>query len=233
MAVFELMRKDLIAARWFLAILVPFYVLQLATFSSSPPLFYLATIIFTALLGFGPIAVEDHQNMETLWCSLPLERREIVISRYLSVLVGVISGLALSCLTGALVTSTGTAGNDPVLASVPWMQASMFALMSLLAAVFLPCYFRFGAGKGLVVFSALAVGAMVVLSLAVPLALYIAGHANLLADPEVWRETAAKTGAEERTRLAHAVIAVLALLSAVTLLFSAGLSVRFYEKRDF
>ncbi len=229
---FELMRKDLIAARWLLVILVPFYVLQLAAFSSSASMFFLTTFIFSALLGFGSVGMDDYENTETLWCSLPVARSQVVLGRYLSAVIGMITGLVLSWLTGVMVRAIGAGGSDQVLSHGPWTQVSIFAMMALLAAVFLPCYFRFGAGKGLLVFSALAVGALILLSLAIPLTLLLAGQASLLTDAARLREMAAKISDAEREQMVQTVTAFLAVLSLVLLLFSSGLSVRFYDRRD-
>jgi len=231
--VFKLILKDLVAARWLLIILIPFYVLQLATFTYAAPLFLLATLVFTALLGFGSIGLEDHQNTETLWCSLPVDRREVVLGRYLSVLLGVTFGIVLSWLTNLIVAGlAGASARNSIIFPDPWRHAALLVFMVLLAGVFLPCYFRFGASKGLAVFSALGIGALIVFSLPTQLAFYLAGHSRLLADPELWRETAAKFSAAERARLAHLVIGILALLASAAFLVSAGLSIRFYEKRD-
>jgi hypothetical protein len=110
--------------------------------------------------------------------------------------------------------------------------AILFILLAVLAAGFLPCYFRFGGGKGLIVFSAIGVGLLIVIPMLVQLVLFLAGYSNPLLDPELLQRRAAKFGAEERERLAHLAMFVIAVLSTVAVLLSAGLSVRFYEKRD-
>lgn len=229
----ELVWKDIMVVRWFLVILIPFYAIQLATFVQTP-LFFLVTASFTALLGFGSIAFEDRQNTESLWCSLPVTRREVVLARYLSTGLGIFLGLAVSWLVGRIIAQLADAEGGRDAATPPGLQAyvGLFILLGLFAAVFLPCYFRFGAGKGLLVFSAIGVGALIVIPVLLQLALLFAGYSNSLLDPELWAGGTAGIGPEERERLAHWAIGVTAVLVTAAVLLSAALSVRFYEKRD-
>ena len=62
--------------------------------------------------------------------------------------------------------------------------------------------------------------------------LFLAGHSNLLLDPDLWRARMAGFGAEERERLVRWAFGVMALRATVAVPLSAGLSVMFYEKRD-
>ena len=230
----ELVWKDLVVARWFLVFGLPLYALQLALTASQAPVFFIFTTVFSGLLGFGSIGLEDRQNTESLWCSLPVTRREVVLARYLSTGLGLLLGLGLSWSIGRVAARLMGAAADGD-ASVPTgllAYAALFALLALLAEVFLPCYFRFGAGKGLVVFSAVAVGVLIVAPLLLHLALLLAGYGNPLMDPEVWRRGAEKLRAEEGARLAQRVVGGMAVLACGAVLLSAGLSIRFFEKRD-
>ena len=230
----ELIWKDIVVARWFLVFLIPLYALQLAIMVSQAPLFFSVTLLFTGLLGFGSIGLEDQQNTESLWCSLPVTRREFVLARYLSTGLGLFLGLALSWLIGRAAARPAVveAGRDAVPAAGPLTYAALLILLAFLAAAFLPCYFRFGAGKGLVIFSAIGVGALIVIPLMLQLALFLAGYTNPLLDSELWRRGAENFGAGERARLMRGAVGGMAALAGVTVLVSAGLSVRFYEKRD-
>jgi ABC-type transport system involved in multi-copper enzyme maturation permease subunit len=230
----DLVWKDIVVARWVLILLIPFYVLQLAFTASQAPIFFIFTTLFTGLLGFGSIGLEDHQNTESLWCSLPVTRRDVVLARYLSTALGLLLGLGLSWSIGRATTLwMGTAARGGSAASTGFLvYAALFALLVLLAAVFLPCYFRFGAGRGLVVFSAIGIGVLIVAPLLLQLALLLAGYGNPLMDPEVWRRGAEELDAEEGIRLARRVVAGLTVLACGAALLSAGLSVRFFEKRD-
>jgi ABC-type transport system involved in multi-copper enzyme maturation permease subunit len=230
----ELIWKDIVAARWFLAILIPFYLLQLAATVSQAPIFYLFTLLFTILLAFGSIGLEDHHGTESLWCSLPVTRRHVVLARYLSTGLGVFLGLAMSWLVGqgvmrlAVMRAVLNSGQPPGLQG----YAALFILLALLSAVFLPCYFRLGAGKGLIVFSAIGVALLIVIPLLLQLVFFLAGYSNPLLDPELLRRRAAEMGTAQRERLAHLAMGVMTVLAMAATLLSAGLSVRFYEKRD-
>jgi ABC-type transport system involved in multi-copper enzyme maturation permease subunit len=230
----ELILKDIVAAHWILAIMIPFYALQLAATISMAPIFYLFTLIVTTLLAFGSIGLEDHHGTESLWCSLPMTRRHVVLARYLTTGLGMLLGLAMSWLVGLGVSRLAIVRADPNSVAPPGLPgyAALFILLALIASVFLPCYFRFGAGKGLIVFSAIGVGLLIVIPMLVQLVLFVAGYSNPLLDTELLRRRAAEIGAAERERLAHLAIGVMTVLATAATLLSAGLSIRFYEKRD-
>jgi len=230
----DLVWKDIMAVRWFLALLIPFYALQLAVSVAYAPMFFLETALFTALLVFGPIGLEDHQNTESLWCSLPVTRRQVVLARYASTLLGLSLGLAVSCLVGRAVAHFAVLGEGRSSAPTPSLQgyAVLFIFISLLAAVFLPCYFRLGAGKGLMAFSAIGIGALILVPALLQLVLFLAGYSSSLLDPELWRGAADRLAAGDRSRLAYRAIAGMAAAALAAVFISAGLSVLFYEKRD-
>jgi hypothetical protein len=230
----DLVWKDIVVARWILVFLIPLYALQLGVMASQALVFLFLTLLFTGLLAFGPIGLEDHQNTECLWCSLPITRREVVLARYLSTGLGLLLGLALSWLIGRVAAPQVVVGAGRDAAPSPGLlaYAGLAVLLAFLAAAFLPCYFRFGAGRGLVVFSAIGVGALIVTPLVLQLTLFLAGYTNPLLDPELWRRGAEKIGADEGARFVQRVIGGLGALASGAVLVSAGLSVHFYEKRD-
>jgi ABC-type transport system involved in multi-copper enzyme maturation permease subunit len=232
--VIELVWKDLVAARWFLALLILFYSLQLAIMSYQVPLFILMTLLCTALLGFGSIGMEDVQNTESLWCSLPVTRREVVLARYLSTCTGLVLGLALSWLIGRLATRilVSASGRESAAQLGLEAYAVLLIVLFLLAALFLPCYFRFGAGKGLMVFSFIGVAALLGIPLLAQLFLMLAGYADRFLDLEVWRGSTGRIDAAARMRLAHWALGIAGGITALALLISAGLSILFYDKRD-
>jgi ABC-2 type transport system permease protein len=231
---FEMVWKDVVAARWVLVFLIPFYAVWLAANISLVPMFWLATLLFTAILGFGSIGLEEKQGTEPLWCSLPVTRRDVVLARYLSTVLGLLVGLAMSLLIGRSLSGIAFLAGGPNSAPAFGLEvyAALSVLLILFAAAFLPCYFRYGAGKGLVVFSALAAGALIVISLLAQVALFLAGYSGPLPDAESWRNAAAAIGPEERKRLTRLAIGGMSLLSAVAFVLSAGLSVHFYQNRD-
>lgn len=226
----RLVWKDVVAAYWVLPGAVVLYLVQLITTTGVPVALLAMTLVFTALFAFGPIGVDEIQGTEMLWCSLPVGRRDIVLARYLAVLLGILLGLAPSWLAArvALVWASpgAEAGSVPVGAG---SYAALFCLLLLSATLFLPCYFRLGAGRGLLLFLVLALGGLVALSALGSAALYLAGGADAVealrrADPAELYARAA------RWRAAAAVAGPLVALALYA--GSATLSVRFYQQRD-
>ena len=132
--------KDIVAARLVLAIALPMYLLQLWSMRTVIPAYLIVVTVFGGLFAFGSIVLEETQRTERLWLSLPVSRSEIVLARYVSTSFG----LALALVPAWLFA------RDFVLPLVA--QLFVFALS---ASVFLPAYFRWGAGRALQI-SALA-----------------------------------------------------------------------------
>jgi ABC-type transport system involved in multi-copper enzyme maturation permease subunit len=200
--------KDLLLTRWFLLLVAPLYAVQLASLASSPPATALVMWMFTAILAFGPLAVEESQGTEALWNSLPVRRSDVVVARYLSALFGVVLGLVVAW----------------AFARVPVAFCGLtFAWLTLVISLFLPCYFRCGIGRGIAVFALLSLGLLVVMAVVGGLILRHAGG-----PPEQAPELVASW---IRARAAW-IGAALALAMLPITAASAVLSVRFYERRD-
>ena len=69
----SLVWKDLLSARWFLVAALPVYAIQLTGLAAVPPVFVLITALFTAVMAYGSLGIEEVQGTEALWRSLPVE----------------------------------------------------------------------------------------------------------------------------------------------------------------
>ena len=206
-----LVYKDLVAAKWFLLAALPIYVLQLATLDVSPPAVMVLTLLFSMLFAFGNIGIEETQGTEATWCSLPLSRERIVVGRYLTTTLGVLVGLGLS---GAI--------NGPGIGAL----ALVFFTLQMAVALYLPCYFRFGAGRGLMVFCWVALGLFAAIALA-GAALSVVTQTDFTPDQEQIEAATAWFRAVEAILASSLVLVVLLATTA-----SAALSVRWYGARD-
>jgi ABC-type transport system involved in multi-copper enzyme maturation permease subunit len=228
----NLVWKDITMARWFLVAAIPIYVVQLMSLAGIPPAFALLTLFGAGFFGMVSIGVEESQDTETLWNSLPVSRDQVVYARYATVLLGVGFALAASWGVGASLVALfprEDPGGGP-LGAAAYVAIGSFVL--LLAAVFLPCYFRFGAGLGAQVFTALAVGGLIVLSVAGALVLLIRGDADALAQlrsPSPEQIEVLTTWLEVR---AGWLLGGLAASAVAITTWSSMLSVQFYRARD-
>ena len=231
----NLVLKDLEAAKWLLLLVMPIGLLQIAVFASYGPAFPIAALVFAGLLAFGSIAIEEVQRTEILWSSLPLTRGQIVAGRYLTVLIGILAGLGTSWAVARIVLVSGAAEAEVAPFVGLKVHTLLFVVLILAAAVYLPLYFRFGAGRGLTIFSALAVAGLIALTLLVQLLLTLKGYPSPVVDPEAWKELGPEVQAKLEALiepLAVLILGVLSGLSALALALSAYISRQLYESRD-
>ena len=228
----DLVWKDVVAARRLLWLALPLGGVQIAVMSFAPPVYLMAVLTFSGLLAFGSIAVEEYQRTELLWNSLPVSRGEFVTARYLTTLIGIVAGLAFSWTLARAVTrlaSSAADGPAPLLSLEA--HAVLFGLLVFGAAIYLPLYFRFGAGRSLVYFSAIAVAGLIIVSLVTQQVLAAKGYPSPAADPEAWRALMTSTVewvAPRFGRLLGLFVGVAVLAMGVSLLISR----RAYGARD-
>lgn len=220
----RLVLKDLSAARWFLLAGLPLYAAQLASMTVAPQAFFLATVVFTGMLAFGSIAIDEVQGSMTLLCSLPVSRREYVLGRYATTIAGALIGLATSFVIGRAVALAFEGSRIEPVAPGPATYAVLLAVFVLAAAWYYPFLFRFGAGRGLTAFAATAVA----------LTLALAGMGYLLMPGSGDAPTPEQIRAAEAwvSRWRWALGGTALGIAAIALAVSAGLSVRFFERRD-
>jgi len=212
----NLILKDLIAARWFLLVILVLYPAQLATMTISPPAAMVVTLIFTSLMAFGSLAIEESQGTEATWCSLPVDRRQIVVARYATTLLAITFGLGISWAVSA-----GTLGLT--------VQSSTFFLLTIMASLFLPCYFRLGLARGLMAFAIVSLGILVLLAGVGALVSFLMDGSAIPDVPDELRVAASEAGLQ---RLAPLVAKVLIATALTVAGASALLSARWYSTRD-
>ena len=252
----NLVWKDIAAARRILLIVLPLGILQLAVFASVGPFILPAALFFSAVLASGSIALEEAQRTETLWNSLPVSRAQVVFARYLTVHLGILVGLGLSWavgqVVGRLMASSGTAGSavatatagvaavatsavDPAPFASPTALAPIFVVLTLTAALYLPFYFRWGAGRGAIILSAVGVGSLLIITLLVQWLLGENGYSSPMLQPGAWNTADPAARAEFEARLEVVIPWVLSASVAGSLVLFALSSVAswvLYETRD-
>lgn len=225
----KLVLKDLLAARLILLLVVPLYAVQLLGLAGSPPAFLLATLLFTTGFAFGSIALEEAQNTEILWCSLPTSRRGIVFARYLTMLLGTSAGLGMSWAVGHLTSRWMSSGTEEASYHLqPTIYAALFLLLLLAGSIFLPCYFRLGAGRGLALFSIIILVLTLFTATGATLFIHLTEN-HLPRSPDPYTLSQVKTWLERwGSTLAVALGGSVLVPTAVSATFAA----MFYENRD-
>lgn len=233
----RLVWKDVVAARLLLLAGLPIYALNLAAMSRVPAIYFLMSLVFSAVLAFGSLVMEEIQGTGTLWASLPVRRADIVFARYLTTVLGASLGLGISLGIDRAAAFLGEGSDGPGSAASA-LGAHLLLLLLLLAAaaLALPLCFRLGAGNGALAFGAVAVGGILALTLASQAVLWLVGLSNPLLDlaayrgaPEAEQVRAAAAWLRQRGPL---LLGLGGLVTAAGLAVSAGLSRRFLEMRD-
>jgi ABC-type transport system involved in multi-copper enzyme maturation permease subunit len=194
---------------------LPSAVLVLAVAVAAPwPAFAIgAAAIVMSLLAANPFAADERGRLDTLYATLPITRRTIVVGRYLG-LVGIYLVLALAATVAAIVTTLlGHHPVDPVMLGA--VNVAAFSVFAIAIAVQLPFFFSVGYTRARPM-------------MFVPAAVLVAGSA-----------IASQTGILNHTDLIHAVSQNLdtlwvaaPVIAVAALAASAGISWARYRRRS-
>jgi len=165
----NLFLKDVKAGAIFLWAVVPLNVVAALQVSRSGGAFFWANVTCAALILVAVSMLEWKNDAEPFVHSLPVTRAMVVRGRYLTAAA---VGL-LSLLVGATV---GTArGLGLAAQGMPWprwvsgdMALAFLLTFAVVAAIYLPCHFRWGFGRGNVAAALVLAGGIVVAGLAGP-----------------------------------------------------------------
>jgi ABC-type transport system involved in multi-copper enzyme maturation permease subunit len=229
----SLVWKDLVAARRLLPLVLAVGAVQVAVMSFVPGIYVMAALTFAAVLAFGSIAVEEYQRTELLWNSLPVRRGHFVTARYLTTLTGIVPGLALSwglARTMRLTVRGAAADGAAALLSFD-AHAVLFGLLLFAAALYLPLYFRFGAGRGLLLLMAIAVAGLILVPPLAGALLAATGQPGAVSEAETWRTLISTAARWAEPRFGRVLAAFLGS-GIVALGVSLLLSRRLYQRRD-
>jgi len=147
----KLCRKDYLASRWlWLSVAVLFILYIIQPMGQTIIIMVLGTLAVYAAMGVTLI-YEDQNRTEALYASLPLKRRTIVRGRYLLVGLILLGGGAVIFGSAALILALLKApaygkALSPLL-SAEGIAGYFLATVFLLGS-FLPLYYRFGLGRG-------------------------------------------------------------------------------------
>jgi hypothetical protein len=216
---------------WLIGLIYLLVVVQFVVFGHDAPLF-LASIALAASLVASVLAVEWRVEADRLVCSLPISRSIIVRARCLSILAAGAVSLVL-WVTGGLIGETlvGRAGSGAPLWATFEGVVGFCLIIVVLAALYMPCYFRFGIGKGSAVFAFL----LIPLAAAEVAGSLAAGSLGPRAAVDAVPGSLVRHAAAQAHHSLGAIGALVlcSLVGAALLWASVALSTRFYEKREF
>lgn len=164
---FKLCYKDYLASRWLwlsVAVLFILYIIQ-------PMGQILIVMTLGALSVYAALSVtliyEEQNRTETLYASLPLDRKTTVRGRYLLSGLIALGGAAVVFGSAALILALfkGPAYDKALSPLLSLNGVAGFILAAvLLLAVFLPLYYRFGLGRGNIAYLGVLSGLLLALA---------------------------------------------------------------------
>jgi hypothetical protein len=236
----RLLLKDVrVSAPLVAAIVLAYVVMGVTAVRNDEAFFWLTVVLAVGLWMIVPI-LEWQSGADRFLCSLPVDRATSVRARGVWALAANVAAGGLWVASGHLwqALASGPEWGPP--ATPMWTSADgllAFGLVTIvLAALFLPCYFRFGIGKGGAIFGALAVvplaviGGLTTLGVTAP----PASQGRLGGVPPL--PATAIRQAIGRLRDSLGTPASLVLLggcAAVALWASVRLAIRYHEQREF
>jgi hypothetical protein len=232
----NLFLKDVRAGALFLWAVVPLNALAELQMSRSGAGFFWVGVTCAALILVGVSMLEWKHDAEPFVHSLPVTRAMVVCGRY-------VTAAAIGMLSLIVAAAVGTArGLGLAVQGAPWprwvsgdMALAFLLAFSLIAVVYLPCFFRWGFGKGNVAAACVLTGGIIVSDVMGPAAASVPGLAGRSATHAGLPPGRIPHGIAvlvEQAGLGAAGIIVLALAAGL-LALSARVSIRAYERREF
>ena len=228
--------KDLRAGAVFLWAIVPLYVLAgLQVLGHGRGIFW-GNVVCGSVLVVGTCMLDWKNDAGLFVHSLPVTRTMVVRGRYLTAiaagLLSLLVGAALGATGGLILLSRGGAWPR-------WMAGdtglAFILAFAFVVAIYLPCHFRWGFGRGNVAAALLLAAAMLATDLAGPLVLRrLEGPAGRPPDPglPLGQVPEGVAWMAARYGLVPSALVVLAA-AAVMLWLSSEAAVRGYRRREF
>ena len=225
--------KDVRAGALFLWAAVPLSVVTALQVSRSGGAFFWANVTCATLILVAVSMLEWKYDADPFVHSLPVTRAMVVRGRYLT-------AAAIGLLSLLVGTAVGTARALAFAAQgAPWprwvagdMALAFVLAFAIVAAVYLPCYYRWGFGKGNVAAALVVAAGIIVTSITAPAFTATATGGAALVGVPPGRIPHGVAALVDRFGLMAGGAIVLALAAGL-LAASAQLAARTYERREF
>jgi hypothetical protein len=232
----NLFLKDVKAGAAFLWAVVPLNVVAALQVSRSGGAFFWANVTCASLILVAVSMLEWKNDADPFVHSLPVTRAMVVRARYLTAAAAGLLSLLVAAAVGAARGFALEAQGAPWPRWVaPDMAVAFVLAFAVIAAVYLPCYFKWGFGKGNVTAALVLAAGVVVSGISGPASAGVPGMAGggaAVAGVPPGRIPQGVAFLVDRAGLAAGGAIVLAL-AAVLLAGSAEVAARAYERREF
>ncbi|MEP6481595.1 MAG: ABC-2 transporter permease [Rhodoglobus sp.] len=125
----------------------PALLLVLATAVATPwPMFAIGTAaIVMSLLAANPFSADELGHLDTLYSTLPITRRNVVIGRYLALVLVYLATALLASIAAIIITLAGR--HDIDILALAAINVAAFLVFAVSVAVQLPFFFSVGATR--------------------------------------------------------------------------------------
>lgn len=220
---FNLVIKDLLVQKKYIPFSAAFGLMMLLLFGlQGGPLVPASYVFIPFAISYffliNSCQAEEKNNSEIILNSLPISRKEIVMSKYLLSLLITLATLAFVSLAGGILISVGIAG----MTLITYLESTLALVLSLFfLSLYLPLFFKFGHGKT-------QAFTMVVFLLL----FFVPGQliSFVMRNPENYVVAAALSLLENNP---YTMVGMGLLLALVFMLVSLYLSIGFYRNREF
>jgi hypothetical protein len=228
--------KDIKVGAIFLWAIVPLYVVTALQVSRVGAGFFWVNVTCASLLLVSVSMLDWKNEAEPFVHSLPVTRAMVVRGRYLTAIAGGLLSLAIGSAIGA------ARGASLVMRGEPWPRwvagdvgLAFVLVFAFIASVYLPCYFRWGFGKGNVAAALVLAAAAIASDIVGPAITGVAaGPGATLAYAGVPRGQVTQGVAHLASRYGLAPAGLIVLgLAAVLLTVSAQVAARAYRRQEF
>ncbi|MCP4724496.1 MAG: ABC-2 transporter permease [bacterium] len=227
---YNLIEKDFRVIKWYFVMFMANWVLySFALFRFG--LFIPGCSVFTILLPMIFLLVDTAHKSESMICSMPVKRNEIIRARYLSSLIILTFGLLITLLMGFTIENL-TDSKDALIGSLFTISGALgFVLKAMVMTAFiLPFYYKYGIATGFPVFMAFLLAVILIL-LGIEYVISIMRGLDMFMMPIF--SGIITVIAEFSNEIGMIPFRVLSLVIIVSLvLLSMKLSEKYYNKRD-
>ncbi len=231
----KLFRTDLTVCAAFLWVVVPLYVITAVTTSRVGGVFFWINVTMACQVLVGVSMLDWKNETERFVLSLPVTRAMAVRARYATAVLIGLSSLAVGTLVGLARGFALAMRGEPW---PRWMAADVglaFVLVfAFVVAIYLPCYFQWGYGKGVVAAALVLASTIVGSDVLGPFVVGTAVRQAAAAGDDLPRGLVAHGVALLASRLGLAAAGIVVLGAAAMMLWlSAQASMRAYQRREF
>jgi len=143
----NLILKDILIQKKYFYFVLGYIAISLVTMSDSSALYYLVSVTIAFLFSISSFAYEEKNKCDMVINSLPVTRREVILSKYISIILFSLISVAIMSILGIIVNAFHISYIKLGSITLSEIKSIIFTCV-ILSSVMFPIYFKFGYTKG-------------------------------------------------------------------------------------